>query len=237
MTETTTATVSQQLLEEMMAYYRARAPEYNEWWLRQRRYDRGPESNARWFAEMQAVLTDFDAFALSGDVLELAPGTGNWTKRLLATASTITAVDTSPEMIAINRAHVQSERVTYILADLFTWQPKREYDAIFFGFWLSHVPLERMDTFLQKVCKALRKGGKLFFIDSLQHESLPGIAAHQPVLDPQIMTREIKDGRTFAIVKNYFEPMALVAQYRAAGLAVTIKTTPNHFLYGLGSKP
>jgi len=238
MTEPTNAAISEKLLEEMMGYYRARAPEYNEWWLRQGRYDRGAKNNAQWFAEIQAVLADFEAFALAGDVLELAPGTGNWTERLLTTASTVTAVDAAPEMIAINRERVQSDRVTYILADLFAWQSPREYDAIFFGFWLSHVPLERMDTFLQKVSKALRKGGKLFFIDSLNQESSPGIAANQPdrARNAQIMTRELKDGRTFTIVKNYFDPAALAEQYRATGLDVTIKTTPNHFLYGLGSK-
>ncbi len=238
MTEPTNATVSQQLLEEMMAYYRARAPEYNEWWLRQGRYDRGPENNAQWFAEIQTVLADFEAFALTGDVLELAPGTGNWTERLLASAETITAVDAAQEMIDINRERLQSDRITYILADLFAWEPERQYDAIFFGFWLSHVPLERMDAFLQKVCRALHKGGKLFFIDSL-HESATGSPAHQtgPTVNSQIMTRNLKDGRTFDIVKNYFEPAALTEQCRAAGLDVTIKTTPNHFLYGLGTKP
>ncbi len=218
-----------------MAYYRARAPEYNEWWLRQGRYDRGPAINAQWFAEIQTVLADLDAFPLGGDVLELAPGTGNWTERLLATADTITAVDASQEMIDINRARVQSDRVTYILADLFAWEPDHQYDAVFFGFWISHVPLERMDAFLQKVRQSLRKGGKLFFIDSLQ-ESSSGSPAHQAgsTVNPQVITRNLKDGRTFDIVKNYFEPAALTAQFAAAGLEVTIKTTPNHFLYGLG---
>ncbi|MEZ4732881.1 MAG: class I SAM-dependent methyltransferase [Caldilineaceae bacterium] len=229
-----TIPVPEVTLAEMVAYYRARAPEYDEWWQRQGRYDRGPELNARWFAEIETVLAAFDAFALSGDVLELAPGTGIWTQRLLATARTITAVDASPEMITINQARVQSERVTYLLADLFTWQPDRQYDAIFFGFWLSHVPLERLDAFLGTVAKALRKGGKLFFVDSLHSSS--ATAVNQPLAVPheQLTRRILNDGRTFDIVKNFFEPTALAAHCHAAGLAVTVNTTANYFLYGWG---
>lgn len=231
-----TASVPPPILAEMAAYYRARAPEYDEWWQRQGRYDRGPELNARWFAEITEVLADFDAFNLTGDVLELAPGTGNWTQQLLHTAATITAVDASPEMVAINRARVQSDRVTYILADLFTWQPDRQYDAVCFGFWLSHIPLERMDAFLDKVASALRPGGKLFFVDNRREATATSPDQQLPAVNSQLTTRKLNDGRTFDIVKNFFEPTALAAQYQAAGLHVTIKTTANYFLYGLGHR-
>ena len=35
------------LLDEQIAYYRARAQEYDEWFLRQGCYDRGPEQVAK----------------------------------------------------------------------------------------------------------------------------------------------------------------------------------------------
>ena len=50
------------LLAEQIAYYRSRAGEYDEWFLRQGRYDHGSELNARWFAEVEQVaraLTEF----------------------------------------------------------------------------------------------------------------------------------------------------------------------------------
>ena len=231
-----TAPVPAPILDEMVEYYRARAPEYDEWWQRQGRYDRGPEANARWFAEIQEVLADFDACGFTGDILELAPGTGNWTQQLLRTAHTITAVDASPEMIELNRARVQSKRVTYILADLFTWQPERQYDAIFFGFWLSHVPTERLAGFWRTVALALRPGGKLFFLDNLREATTTSVDQHLPAADSQLMTRKLNDGRTFQIVKNYFEPAVLTAQCQTAGLDVMVKTTTTYFLYGVGQK-
>ena len=34
------------LVQEQIAYYRARAPEYDDWWLRTGRYDSGDEFSA-----------------------------------------------------------------------------------------------------------------------------------------------------------------------------------------------
>jgi hypothetical protein len=39
------------ILAEQIRYYRARALEYDEWWERLGRYDRGSEESARWFSE------------------------------------------------------------------------------------------------------------------------------------------------------------------------------------------
>src|SRR5579859_2533287 len=115
--------VPEHVLQEMKKYYQERAHEYDEWFYRKGRYDYGPALNAHWRAEADEVIAALAAFQLTGDVLELAPGTGIWTEQLLQTAATITAVDASPEMIEINRARVASERVSYVQADLFSWQP------------------------------------------------------------------------------------------------------------------
>lgn len=228
--------VSSQTLQEMIAYYKARADEYDEWFYRRGRYDRGPELNARWFAEADEVFAAFDAQAMTGDVLELAAGTGIWTERLLRTASTITIVDASQEMIAINRARVASERVSYMQADLFAWTATRLYDAVCFGFWISHVPLERLDAFLGMVASALRPGGKVFFVDGRREPTSTAADHILPEQDNQIMTRKLNDGREFQIVKNFYDPAFLAAHCAAAGLTVDVRETPTYFIYGCGQK-
>lgn len=228
--------VSSQTLQEMKEYYRERAREYDEWFYRQGRYDRSPETNARWFSEVDEVFAAFDTCHLTGDVLELAPGTGIWTERLARTASTITAVDASPEMIEVNRVKVASSRVSYFQADLFTWQPERTYDAVVFCFWISHVPLERLDGFLRSVASALRPGGKVFFVDG-RRESTSTANNHQlPVEDSQVMTRILNDGRAFEIVKNFYNPLDLAARCSRAGLNVDVRETDTYFLYGSGTR-
>jgi demethylmenaquinone methyltransferase/2-methoxy-6-polyprenyl-1,4-benzoquinol methylase len=228
--------VSDDTLQEMKTYYRERAREYDEWFYRQGRYAHSPEANERWFAEADEMFTALDTLNLEGDVLELAPGTGIWTERLVRKASTVTVVDASPEMLEINRAKVGSERVTYLLADLFSWQPERTYDGVLFGFWISHVPLERLDAFLSSVAAMLRPGGKVFFADG-QREPGSTASNHQlPAQDSQVMTRILNDGRAFEIVKNFYDPVELAARCSRAGLDVAVRETATYFLYGFGTR-
>jgi 2-polyprenyl-3-methyl-5-hydroxy-6-metoxy-1,4-benzoquinol methylase len=228
--------VPAQTLSEMMIYYRERASEYDEWFYRQGRYDMGAEKNARWFAEADEVRAAFDTLNMTGDVLEFAPGTGIWTERLLRTASMITAVDASPEMIAINRAKVGSDRVSYMQADLFSWRPARSYDAVCFCFWISHVPTERLDAFLQVVAQSLHPGGKIFFVDGRREPTSTANNHQLPDEGQQVMTRKLNDGRAFQIVKNFYDPIALAARFANVGLHVTVSETATYFLYGYGTR-
>jgi demethylmenaquinone methyltransferase/2-methoxy-6-polyprenyl-1,4-benzoquinol methylase len=226
--------VDLQTLEEMKRYYQACASLYDTIINRQGRYDQGPEINARWFAEWDEVVAHLHALHLTGDVLELAAGTGIWTQQLLRSARTVTAVDASANMLAVNQAKVASPRVTYILADLFNWQPERVYDALFFGFWLSHVPREQLDTFLHSCWTWLRPGGKLFFVDDMGG---PTLAPDTPTRQGQIETRNLDDGRSFEIVKNYYEVPDLVARCRRAGFDIVIRQTATCLQYGIGTRP
>ncbi|MEO8971326.1 MAG: class I SAM-dependent methyltransferase [Ktedonobacteraceae bacterium] len=228
--------ISTQTLEEMKTYYRERAKEYDEWFYHRGHYDRGPEANASWFAEANEVFAALTDFQLTGEVLELAPGTGIWTERLVRTASTVTAVDASSEMIEINRAKVSSSRITYIQADLFSWQPERVYDAVLFCFWISHVPLERIDSFLGSVAAMLRPGGKVFFVDDQRTPFGSAAYPQPPIQESQLIKRALIDGRTFEIIKNYYDPIDLTARCIRAGFDITVSETSTYFLYGYGTR-
>src|SRR6188508_1532178 len=102
------------LLAEQIAYYRARAAEYDEWFLRQGRYDHGPALNQQWFDEAQEVRLALEQFRPAGRVLELACGTGLWTQHLVRFADSVTAVDSAPEMLALNRERLGEGRVQYV---------------------------------------------------------------------------------------------------------------------------
>lgn len=229
---------SDTLLRQQIAYYRARAGEYDEWFLRQGHYDRGPELNARWFAEVEQVRAALDTFHPTGDVLELAAGTGLWTQRLVRTAAHVTAVDAAPEVLALNRERLKGEaasRVTYVQADLFTWAPDRRYDAVFFGFWLSHVPPERFDGFWTMVRSALKPGGRVFFVDSLYAESSMGADSRRSEPDASTVTRRLNDGQRFRIVKVYYRPEELHQRLADLGWDMTVSGTQTYFVFGSGA--
>jgi SAM-dependent methyltransferase len=221
------------VLGEQLEYYRARADEYDKWWLREGRFDRGPEANARWFAEtteLERVLARFDP---RGEVLELACGTGLWTRRLVDYAAHVTAVDAAPEVLAINRARIGDRLVTYVEADLFEWAPEPAgYDACVFTFWLSHVPEDRFAAFWERIAGALRPGGRAFFIDSARTESSTATDHRLPEVGDATMTRRLDDGREFQIIKRFYDPDQLTGRLRELGWDCQVGTTGEFFIYG-----
>lgn len=225
------------VVREQIAYYRARAGEYDEWFLRQGRYDHGAEANARWFAEVAQVRAALDAFHLAGDILELAAGTGLWTQHLIQTAARVMAVDASPEVLALNRERLgdaTAGRVTYMQADLFAWQPDRRYDMVFFGFWLSHVPPERFAGFWDSVRAALKPDGRVFFVDSLYIETSTAADHRLEGQDATSVTRRLNDGQEYRIVKVFYRPDDLHQRLAELGWDMTVCATDNYFLYGYG---
>jgi 2-polyprenyl-3-methyl-5-hydroxy-6-metoxy-1,4-benzoquinol methylase len=220
------------LLAEQARYYRARAGEYDDWWFRRGRYDRGAEANARWFADAAAVESALARFDPAGDVVELACGTGLWTEKLVAHARSVTAIDASPEVIELARVRVDDPRVEYVRADLFAWEPERTYDVCFFSFWLSHVPEERYASFWEKVARALAPGGRAFFIDSARSQ-LASAADHElPDPDEQVMLRRLADGREYRIVKHFQEPDRLRLRLAELGWDAAVDATPEFFVHG-----
>ena len=224
------------LLDEQVRYYRERAKEYDDWWLRRGRYDRGTEANARWFADAATVEKALSACKLTGEVLELAGGTGVWTERLASTATHLTVIDGSPEMLQLNRSRLGVHEVSYVVADLFSWEPQQTYDACFFGFWLSHVPEERFERFWEKVWRSLRPGGRVFFIDSVRSD-LASAADHiLPAPEQQTMVRRLADGREFQIVKRFYQPDALQRRLEDLGWEASVRATPEFFIFGEASR-
>ncbi len=197
------------VLTEQLDYYRARALEYDKWWLREGRFDRGPESNTRWFAETTELERVLERFDPRGDVLELACGTGLWTRHLVRHADSVTAVDAAPEVLAINRARVGDASVRYLEADLFDWSPDERYDACVFAFWLSHVPADRFAAFWGMVAGVLKPGGRVLFIDSARTERSTAADHVLPSDDEDTMTRRLDDGREFHIIKRFYDPAVL----------------------------
>lgn len=223
-------------LREQLEYYRARAAEYDQWWLRQGRYDRGAALNAQWFDEAAAVSSALAAFRPAGRVLELACGTGIWSEQLLPFASHLTLLDGSSEMLAIATARLGSSRVRTIQADLFEWQPTEQVDVVFFGFWLSHVPPERFVDFWQLVDRCLAPGGRVLFVDSRYDPTSTAVDHRLPGSNAIVLRRRLNDGREFQIYKIFYDPADLAGRLSELGWHVDIRQTEHYFLYGSGHR-
>jgi demethylmenaquinone methyltransferase/2-methoxy-6-polyprenyl-1,4-benzoquinol methylase len=224
------------VLTEQLDYYRARALEYDKWWMREGRFDRGPEANARWFAETTELERVLERFDPRGNVLELACGTGLWTRHLVDYADTVTAVDAAPEVLAINRVRVGDASVRYLEADLFAWSPEERYDACVFAFWLSHVPQARFAEFWTMVAGCLKPGGRVLFIDSARTERSTAADHQLPSAGEDTMTRRLDDGREFQIVKRFYDPPSLSQALADLGWTAEVAATPEFFIYGTATR-
>lgn len=233
--------MSKSILEEQKAYYSARAREYDEWWNREGRYDRGDQHRAQWLSEADIIRQLLKRLQQQGtyqNVLEMACGTGIWTQNLALYFDKVHAVDASPEMLAINRHKLALPNVTYQQADLFEWNPDQTYDLVFFGFWLSHVPPERLPDFLQTVARALRPGGRVVMLDSQRDPQTIAIDHQLPEdTQAQTLTRKLNDGQEYTIYKIFYQPADLIEAFTAAGFECEAANTRQFFVYANALKP
>jgi demethylmenaquinone methyltransferase/2-methoxy-6-polyprenyl-1,4-benzoquinol methylase len=220
------------LHDEMLAYYTARAPEYDEFYLRQGRYARGAIHDMAWQVDLDVATRWLDAQPLHGEIVELAAGTGWWSP-LLAQKGELHVYDAVDAPLDRARERLVAHNLRAHLHRRDAWaEPDRQVDAVFAGFWLSHVAREDLAGFLALVRRWLRPGGRFAFIDSRRDpQSGADTAREEP--EPGIELRTLNDGRRFRVVKEYYEPAELEAALRSAGFdAAEVTTTSRFFLLG-----
>lgn len=212
------------LLADQQEYYRQRAAEYDV------------TSYGVVTGERDDVRSVVDDIAPSGDILEIACGTGVWTDYLAMRASSLTALDGAEEMLRLARLRVAGDHVEFVHADVFDWTPPRTYDLIFFAFWISHVPPDAFGPFWSTVASALRPGGRVVFVDEL-----PDRKPLEPDLvdteDGPVAHRGLRDGSLHRVVKVFFEPASLEERLHALGWAATVQPTHHGWFVGQAHRP
>ncbi len=231
--------VAPDLGAEMVAYYAARAGEYDDWYLRRGRFAHGPIDDAVWNAELDQATLWLDAQPLAGEIVELAAGTGWWSP-LLASKGDLSIYDAAEAPLDLARDRLVAHRLRAHIHVRDAWaEPDRTVDAVFCGFWLSHVPDDRLGAFLDLVRRWLKPGGRFVFIDSLtdpasgasdQPETPADEAAHG------IDRRRLADGREFRVVKVRRDAARLGGALAAAGFgSVDVGATPRFFVLGVAT--
>lgn len=185
----------------MHEYYAARANEYDRVYLKPERQSDLREIE-RWLPE-----------ALAGrSVLEVACGTGYWTRHLAPVCTRVVAVDASPETLRVAQSRVPSDSVQFLVGDAYALPiVPGGFDGGFAGFWWSHVPRSRMGQFLRGFNAGLTPGAKVVLIDN---RFVPGSSTPISDTDAEGNTYQIRalaDGSTHRILKNFPSRDALLA--------------------------
>lgn len=231
--------------DPLQAYYAARAAEYDRVYLK-------PERQA----DLRQIEAWLPARLAGRRLLEVACGTGYWTRLIAPVAAHLLAVDASPETLDIARRRVPAERVLFRVGDAYELsectgrsgrdeskeseahrdcsrpaEPSQRFDAAFAGFWWSHVPRARLREFLQGLHACLEPGARVVFLDN---RFVPGSSTPVSEQDAQGDTwqqRRLDDGSTHRVLKNF--PTEAALREAVAGLATDVHVTTWAYYWAL----
>lgn len=174
-------------------YYAARAPEYDRVYAKPERQQ-----------DLRAIEAWLPPVFLGRSVLEVACGTGYWSRFLAPVARTLVAVDAAPETLAIARARVAGAHVTFLEGDAYRLPDTgAKHDAAFAGFWLSHVPRARIPEFLAGLHAKLAPGAKVVFLDNRYVAGSSTPVSGQDAEGNTYQVRRLADGSEYRVLKNF----------------------------------
>ena len=152
-------------------------------------------------------------------LLEVACGTGYWTRFLAGEAQSIVAVDASAETLAVAAEKPwPAGRVRFCVADAYALPDELGlFDAAFAGFWWSHVPRRERSRFLEALDRRLLPGARIALLDNLLVEGSSTPIAHRDADGNTYQVRRLDDGSEHTVLKNFPAEEELRADIAAFG--------------------
>ncbi|MGH2406724.1 MAG: class I SAM-dependent methyltransferase [Candidatus Limnocylindrales bacterium] len=181
--------------------------ERDDWYLRRGRFAEGHIDDTAWQMELDAATLWVDRLALSGEIVELAAGTGWWSP-LLAGKGELWVYDASPESLDRARQRLVAHGLRAHLHPRDPWtEPDRTVHAVFCGVWLSQVPAERLVDFLTLVRRWLKPGGRFAFLDVS-----PGSARTPAALEAMLIAAGFEAASVMATARFFILGTAVARQ-------------------------
>jgi len=197
----------------MREYYDRRAPIYEAIYGRD-----DPEAQR----ELIAITDRLRALAAGRRVLEVACGTGYWTRRYASVAASVLAIDAAPAMLVEARAKRLPAHVRFESGDAYRLDDvtgpgggtapgpagataPTPFDVAVANFWLSHVPRDRIEAFLTGLNGRLAPGATVFMADNVLVPGLGGELVTHPDRPDTFKVRTLPDGSTHEVLKNYYD--------------------------------
>jgi len=198
-------------MNQQKQYYNQRAKEYEQVYKK---------------PERQSDLTGFHILmreeAANKNVLEIACGTGYWTKTLAESARMIHACDYSDAVLEIAKAKDYGT-TPVIFQQLDFWKlqkPKKLYDMVFGGFIWSHIEDERLPDFIELLWKQVHKDGILLFMDNRYVEGNSTPMARTDEMGNTYQIRRLANGEEFEVLKNFPDMLEIYSLVTEMDLAM-----------------
>ena len=119
-----------------------------------------PAGKERWRRRVK-MLTEF--IQADSVVLELGCGTGYFTKEIIKTDAKVTAIDISPDLLAVAREQVRASNVTFMEENAYRMTFSDNYfDYIIGSSVLHHLDIPKA---LSEMFRVLKPGGRIAFTE------------------------------------------------------------------------
>ena len=178
----------------MASYYAQRAAIYERVYFK-------PERQA----DLRAMEAWLPAQFRGRRVLEVACGTGWWTLHGAREAASWLATDLNPETMDVARHKPLPACVQMATVDAYTFAElgRQTFDAAFAGCWWSHVPLARLQSWLNLLHARLQVGARVVMLDNRYVESSSTPLSRTDEAGNTYQNRPLDDGSVHEVLKNY----------------------------------
>ena len=178
---------------DIVTYYKDRAGEYEEIYFKPERQEE--------LKRIEDILKD--TFKKK-TVIEIACGTGYWSERISETAKSIFATDINDSVLEVARNKGYSKNnVNFQNHDLFSFNPEERFESLFGGFIWSHIKLQELDNFFDKVNNLILPNGTIVLIDNNYVEGISTPVTDEDEFGNTYQTRTLKDGSNHLVLKNF----------------------------------
>ncbi|MBO2449279.1 class I SAM-dependent methyltransferase [Actinomadura barringtoniae] len=181
-------------MSNLPEYYQERAGEYDAIYAKPERQN----DLARLHAALPRLVE-------GRRVLEIAAGTGYWTRTLATSAATVTATDLNDQPLEVARARQYGPaQVTFQTADAYALtEVPGDFDAVFIGFFWSHILREDVPRFLEGLRSRLNPGTAMIALDNRYVPGSSTPISRTTAAGDTYQERTLTDGRTYEILKNF----------------------------------
>jgi len=181
------------LIDDVIRYYAERAPVYDE---------------TAGFTDLEAeklratLKKRYQSIFHGRNVLEIACGSGYWTKVIGKVAKSVLATDINPSLISTAKDRCKHlPNIRFQIVDAYTLNGVTgNFDAAFGNGWWSHIPKANLQDFLSALHGKLNPGALVMFVDQLPYD---GFFRKQDNEGNILEQRILPDSRSFMIVKNF----------------------------------
>ena len=208
-------------MEPMVEYYAKRAAEYERIYAK-------PERQA----DLTALRKRIGAMFKGRKVLEIACGTGYWTEVIAAQAADVLGLDLNEEVLEIARTKkTPPGRVAYTKGSAYEIPDLgRRHNALFAGFWWSHVPVAKMGLFLEKTTEAVAPGALIVFLDNRYVEGSSTPMSRTDAEGNTYQTRKLDDGSAHEVLKNFPSEGELIKRASLVGWGANVELLQHFWL-------